>query len=164
MKHGPLIGWHRFVGFDLKGNAIQVNDAQRKNGVPIAYASSPKLTTKNELTRPRRTRTMPYLGQGIADLLLLSPEAIKNKSYSFIEFWPDGNDLIKVLETVNGAQPTVKDYTEADIPDIMAQAPFGPVSVGYRARWQEGKWAYEGETTPKGWKGESLEEIARQYK
>ena len=106
---------------------------------------------------------MPYLGQGIADLLILPPETIKNQSYSFIEFWPTGNDLINILEAVNGAQPNVKDYGKNDVAEVVAQQPFGAVSAGYRARWQEGKWAYQGETTPKGWKARSLEQAVRQW-
>ncbi|ORX35015.1 hypothetical protein BD324DRAFT_652735 [Kockovaella imperatae] len=133
-----------FVGTNVNTNTVQANEAQLKHKIPIT--------------------TIPYLAEGIAQIVLQSPESLKDKAFTLVDHWPLGDEVIDALTQVNGSKPTVKDYTDADASALKSNPPIGPGSAAYRRAWTNDKWNYEPEFNVKGFEKVSLADVAKSWK
>lgn len=110
-----------------------------------------------------RTRTLDYLGYGLAWVASQSPSEIANRKYTFISHWFTGEDLVGLLRKVNGAEPTVLPMEKEDIDVWEKSGQDGPIVAGYLTSWTEGreKTSYADVVYPPGYQLTTLlEEVA----
>lgn len=103
--------------------------------------------------------SVPYLAEGIAQLVS-HPTSLPNRTFSFVEYSPTGDELAEILTSLHGSQTVLEEYTEEQFEHDVQRGGLDAVVAGLKRLWgQEHK--YTNVTQVEGFQSVPLEELLR---
>jgi hypothetical protein len=102
--------------------------------------------------------SVPYIAQGVAQLILKSPTKLPNHTYSLLEFATTGSQYVEILTRLHGSETKINKWDEATYEHVVSLGMMPAVGARIRWRWGNNLGFPSEEVKVTGWKGPALEE------
>ncbi|GFZ49149.1 hypothetical protein JCM24511_06899 [Saitozyma sp. JCM 24511] len=110
-------------------------------------------------TLPGEATSVPYLAEGIAQLVS-HPTSLPNRTFSFLEYSPTGDELAEILTSLHGSQTVLEEYTEEQFEHDVQRGGLDAVVAGLKRLWGQ-EHEYPNVTQVEGFQSVPLEEFLR---
>ncbi|CAD6573784.1 MAG: hypothetical protein TREMPRED_000909 [Tremellales sp. Tagirdzhanova-0007] len=140
------------------GMKDRVVDKARDLGVPVTIVHNAGFT-ESAFAFP----TIPYLGAGIAQLVLR--DGIANKTFYLVEYEVTGDEVINIFTNIHGSPPEIIRVSDATWQAQFDKGGMESLCAVVKRKWGDGNFFFEGEMVDViGWEKKGLEAVLRQIK
>ncbi|CAK9781801.1 NAD(P)-binding protein [Cutaneotrichosporon oleaginosum] len=105
--------------------------------------------------------SLPFLAEAVAQLLL-EPSFGPGQNYTLSEAEFTGRDVVEAFKSVHGKEPTISQFTDADVQKLRDASPAAGLGAAWRMHWGNKNWKAENLYHPKGVSPRTLEQAVRE--